>query len=263
MPFKSGLWIFWKFYITNLPFRFFGGVIDGVPYYEEAVEAAQGYSLNQQISVDGQTWIAEGHSNAKEPFNRQQDDVEDDEDEEECDWTPVLILIPVRLGTDKLNPVYIPSLQAMLASESCVGVIGGRPRHSLYFVGFQDDDLIHLDPHLVQDAVVKDPRGFFPPESFHCNSPRKMNASKMDPSCCLGFFCPTEANFEAWCELVKTLAVPPESDSDYPLFSICENSIEDYRKSAEASDMSLSDHESLLRSSLTDGDELTEEFVFL
>ena len=44
------------------------------------------------------------------------------------DWTPVLLLIPVRLGGERLNPLYIPCLRALLASDSCVGIVGGRPR---------------------------------------------------------------------------------------------------------------------------------------
>ena len=48
---------------------------------------------------------------------------------------------------------FLPLLaQSLLALDHCVGIIGGKPKHSVYFVGFQDDKLVHLDPHYCQTA---------------------------------------------------------------------------------------------------------------
>lgn len=54
-----------------------------------------------------------------------------------CSWRALILLVPVRLGVEKLNSVYGPCLTAVLTLENCIGIIGGRPKHSLYFVGFQ------------------------------------------------------------------------------------------------------------------------------
>lgn len=146
-------------------------------------------------------------------------------------WKSLILLIPVRLGAEKFNAIYAPCLTALLSIEQCIGIIGGRPKHSLYFVGYQDDKLIHLDPHYCQEMVdvwAAD----FPLTSFHCRSPRKMHLSKMDPSCCIGFYCSTEEDFLNLIENVQTLVIPPGQSvghTEYPMFIFCDG----YQKDAQ------------------------------
>lgn len=66
---------------------------------------------------------------------------------------PLLILIPLRLGAESINSLYIPVLKNILSMRTCVGIIGGKPKHSLYFVGWHCECLIYLDPHYCQDFV--------------------------------------------------------------------------------------------------------------
>jgi cysteine protease ATG4 len=110
-------------------------------------------------------------------------------------WKSLILLIPLRLGNERLNPIYADCLKAMLSLEYCVGIIGGRPKHSLYFVGFQEDKLIHLDPHYCQDMVDVNQENF-PVSSFHCKAPKKTKISKMDPSCCIGFYLNKRSDFD-------------------------------------------------------------------
>ncbi|XP_045481735.1 cysteine protease ATG4D isoform X1 [Harmonia axyridis] len=136
-------------------------------------------------------------------------------------WKSLILLVPVRLGLEKFNSVYAPSLTALFSLKQGIGIIGGRPKHSMYFVGFQDDKLIHLDPHYCQEMVdVWAPE--FPLSSFHCRSPRKLHIGKMDPSCCIGFYCSTKEEFFNLVDTVQSLIVPSgKSNSlgtEYPLF---------------------------------------------
>lgn len=57
-------------------------------------------------------------------------------------WKSLILLIPLRLGGEHLNLTYESCLKGFLSLEQCIGIIGGRPRHSLYFVGWQGDGKI-------------------------------------------------------------------------------------------------------------------------
>lgn len=144
----------------------------------------------------------------------------DHEGEQNEKWRGVIIFIPVRLGGEKFNPVYTECIKSVFSHQSTLGIIGGRPRHSLYFVGVQEDKLIYLDPHLCQDAVEDTVN--FPLESFHCNCARKMSISKMDPSCTIAFLCRTRQEFFDLISSVKDFMVPGARHTDYPIFVFAE-----------------------------------------
>ncbi len=128
-------------------------------------DGTENYSLNRSLYVEGEQWTVEGQANESMAYLGKQNrsKTADEKDDEavsnadagpEGDWTPLLLLVPLRLGRDRFNMAYFPSLTDTMSRPDCVGVIGGRPRHSLYFVGFQDDNLLHMDPHLVWYLLV-------------------------------------------------------------------------------------------------------------
>ncbi|VDL87396.1 unnamed protein product [Nippostrongylus brasiliensis] len=76
-----------------------------------------------------------------------------DDAERECHyWSKRLLLfIPLRLGTNVVNPIYTDHICQLLSQKTCLGLLGGRPDHSLYFIGYYDNHVIYLDPHVAQE----------------------------------------------------------------------------------------------------------------
>jgi len=65
-------------------------------------------------------------------------------------WSPILLLVPLVLGLDKINPRYIPLLKETFTFPQSLGILGGRPGTSTYIAGVQDERALYLDPHEVQ-----------------------------------------------------------------------------------------------------------------
>jgi cysteine protease ATG4 len=71
----------------------------------------------------------------------------------------LLILVNIRLGLDQLNPLYQPLIKVFEIDQKCfdlscfVGIAGGRPNSSMYFIGYQGDNLVYLDPHFMRNSI--------------------------------------------------------------------------------------------------------------
>lgn len=124
-------------------------------------------------------------------------------------FTPIVLLFPVRLGLDKLNMIYHPQLARIFEAPGTLGIVGGKPRHSLYFVGHQGDEFVYLDPHIVQKACSE-------PRTYHCNGLKWAKVEDIDPSLCLGFYCNTKSDLDKFVAFVQQNL----STKSYPLISI-------------------------------------------
>ncbi|UZJ54631.1 hypothetical protein CBS101457_003951 [Exobasidium rhododendri] len=158
-------------------------------------------------------------------------EVEDGKNRSASPWDrPVLILIGVRLGLDGVHPMYHDSIKAIFSFPQSVGIAGGRPSSSYYFVGYQGDSLFYLDPHHVRATV---PFRHPPPamendkdwwtqafseadlSSYHSDRPKRMPMKSLDPSMLLGFLIKDQSSLRDFVDRVKALP--------RPIFSVLES----------------------------------------
>jgi cysteine protease ATG4 len=112
-------------------------------------------------------------------------------------WKSVLILIPLRLGLDCVNTIYESSLKETFKFPQSVGIAGGRPNASLYFIGLEGNSLIYLDPHSTRPIIeFKSIESYVEQdlESYHCSEIKKIDISRIDPSLLVGFYCKTKSD---------------------------------------------------------------------
>ncbi|KAF7294385.1 Cysteine protease [Mycena kentingensis (nom. inval.)] len=129
----------------------------------------------------------------------------DTDDDVPLGWgdRPVLLLLGLRLGIDNVHPIYYSTIEELFAFPQSMGIAGGRPSSSYYFVGAQGDGLFYLDPHHSRPALPLRPP---PPgtteltddyysalystlelQTYHCDKIRKMPINALDPSMLIGF----------------------------------------------------------------------------
>ncbi|ETV79956.1 hypothetical protein H257_07154 [Aphanomyces astaci] len=127
-----------------------------------------------------------------------------------ADWThSLLILVPLRLGLDKINATYIPALTAFFSFPQSVGIIGGKRGHSVYFVGARGHQFHILDPHTVHPTPDADDAAF--PTATHARTIHStdhlvMEVDYIDPSLALGFLCKSRTDYDDLTAHVAALA---------------------------------------------------------
>jgi cysteine protease ATG4 len=115
---------------------------------------------------------------------------------------PTLILSGIRLGLDRITPVYHEALKSALTYPQSIGIAGGRPSSSHYFIGHQGDLFLYLDPHETRAGLPyhANPAEYTDTEldSAHTRRLRGLRISEMDPSMLIGFLIRDAKDFEDW-----------------------------------------------------------------
>ncbi|KAL4627075.1 hypothetical protein ACB092_05G141100 [Castanea dentata] len=138
----------------------------------------------------------------------------------QVDWTPILLLVPLVLGLEKVNPRYIPSLRATFMFPQSLGIVGGKPGASTYIIGVQDEKAFFLDPHDVQ-PVASIGRNDLEADtsSYHCNIIRHISLDSIDSSLAFGFYCRDKDDFDDFCLRASKLA---DESNGAPLFTVAQ-----------------------------------------
>lgn len=87
-----------------------------------------------------------------------------------------------------------------------MGIAGGRPNSSLFFAGYQGDNLVYYDPHFIRPSLpLRDINSYQHKDlfSYHCDKVRFLRISSLDPSMVLGFLVKNKDEFLSFCENVK------------------------------------------------------------
>ena len=119
---------------------------------------------------------------------------------------PLLILIPLRLGLHVIPVENYEHIKGCLKLPWCNGIAGGKPNSALFFVGFQDDKLIYLDPHTSQDVVPIDHLSFKSFSTYQVDTTKpshKIPISQLDPNLLLSFIVHSRSDYE---ELLKAFS---------------------------------------------------------
>ncbi|CAK3969140.1 cysteine protease atg4 [Lecanosticta acicola] len=119
-------------------------------------------------------------------------------------FQPTLIVLGIRLGIEKVTPAYHAALMASLELPQSVGIAGGRPSSSHYFLGHQGDNFFYLDPHTTRPMLSPQPSAE-DIESCHTRRIRKLSLTEMDPSMLLGFLIRSREDFEDWRKAVSEI----------------------------------------------------------
>lgn len=109
---------------------------------------------------------------------------------------PVLVLFPIRLGIDRVNAIYHPSLFQLLALKQSVGIAGGKPSSSYYFFGSVGENLLYLDPHNLQPVSPN-------AGTYHTSRCQTLPISALDPSMLVGVLLHNEADYADFKEQMK------------------------------------------------------------
>ena len=131
-------------------------------------------------------------------------------------WTkPLLLTVPLMLGLGQVNTEYYEAVKFFLRLPQSAGIIGGRPKSALYFVGYQGDSLVFLDPHYVQKTCGSD----WTSPTYTCSRANLLRLRDAESSMSVAFYVESLGSYESLCTAIlqaeeltrKVMSVQPRT----------------------------------------------------
>ncbi|KAI5806185.1 putative cysteine protease atg4 [Geopyxis carbonaria] len=116
-------------------------------------------------------------------------------------FKPTIILVAIRLGIRGVTSLYWEALKATVQMRQSVGIAGGRPSSSHYFVGVQGDRFFYMDPHICRPRFPLKPAAEYTADeidSCYSTRLRTLDIRDMDPSMLLAFLIRDEPDWHEW-----------------------------------------------------------------
>uniref|UniRef100_A0A0K0ENC8 Cysteine protease n=1 Tax=Strongyloides stercoralis TaxID=6248 RepID=A0A0K0ENC8_STRER len=168
----------------------------------------------------------------------------------------IFLIIPVRLGIKDINECYYEHINKLFSFHNCLGIMGGKSKRSLYYIGYYNESLIYLDPHVMQEYVNLEEET---PniDTFFCNIPKKIPLTQVDSSCAIGFLIKDKEDLDKTIHqlVIHQIATYEMADGFFkkvlnPIFTIIDhssqlknyipnNSIENLKKSNPSDDFEM------------------------
>jgi hypothetical protein len=132
----------------------------------------------------------------------------------------VLVIVNTMLGPKKIPEEAHEQILNIFDIKQMIGIIGGRGKFGLYFVGAQKDNLILLDPHLNQETVANEDEIVQNRDTYRWKYVRTIKIKKVDPWIGIGFLIRSYSDFQSLTKKIEELNKSPHS-----LFGIQETHI--------------------------------------
>ena len=100
----------------------------------------------------------------------------------------VFIMVSFRLGIKSISEEHRLAILRILDIPLCTGMIGGQNKSALYFIGYQSDKLIFLDPHVTQPAIRSPIDLWTEHLTYHYPTPLRLSINKLDTCVAYGKF---------------------------------------------------------------------------